>query len=112
MVLSANPDGWIGWYMPKKQRGEAQRRNFLVPRRVSAGGMDFFHIVNHYMVMTRDHVPELDDNSPLFLQVGPVGDRFINTRFGYNSMRKVSSKIAKRLGLPNPELYTGHCLRR
>ena len=112
MKLLARPDGWIGRFSPKKQRGEAVRKTFLIPRNVGEGGIQLFPVVNEYMVMTNEQVPELNSESPLFLTTNLVGDRFVNKRFGYNSMRNVPRTIAKRLKLNDPHLFTGHCLRR
>ena len=48
MELAANPDGWVGRFFPKKQRGVAVQKTFLVPRNVGQGALDVFSVVNPY----------------------------------------------------------------
>ena len=112
MELVANPDGWVGRFYPKKQRGEAVRKSFLIPRTVGQGALDVFPVVNQYMIITMEQVGDLNLESPLFLTTNSVGDRFVNKKMGYNSLRNVPRVCATRLKLDDPHLYTGHCLRR
>ena len=112
MELVARPDGWVGRFFPKKQRGEAVRKSFLIPRNVGEGALNVFPVVNEYMAITMEQVADLNLESPLFLTTNAVGDRFVNKKMGYNSMRNVPRVCAKRLKLEDPHLYTGHCLRR
>ena len=112
MELKANPDGWVGRFFPKKQRGEAVEKTFLVPRNVGQGALDVFSVVNQYMILTAEQVGDLNGESPLFLCTNTVGDRFVLKKMGYNSLRYVPRVAATRLKLPDPHLFTGHCLRR
>ena len=64
--LAANPDGWVGRFFPKKQRGEAVQKTFLVPRNVGQGALDVFYVVNQYMILTMEQVSATSTWSPLF----------------------------------------------
>lgn len=53
----------------------------------------------------------LDASSqPLFTAITAQGG-FMLSRVGVNSMAKMASRIAQRLGLENAPAYTGHCFR-
>lgn len=53
----------------------------------------------------------LDASSqPLFTAITAQGG-FMLSRVGVNSMAKMASRIAEKLGLENTSSYTGHCFR-
>ena len=70
--------------------------------------------------MVREYLAVLDgfiarnsldpSTQPLFTAITPQGG-FMLSRVGVNSMAKMASRIAQRLGLQNAAAYTGHCFR-
>lgn len=53
-----------------------------------------------------------NDDKPLPFFLNYKNARCTNKCVGVNFLGSVPKKIAEYLGLPNPELYTGHCFRR
>ena len=70
--------------------------------------------------MVREYLAVLDSfiarnnldasSQPLFTAITAQGG-FMLSRVGVNSMAKMASRIAQRLGLENAPAYTGHCFR-
>lgn len=72
------------------------------------------------VTILRDYLNALDNfilqhhldpiNQPLFTAITPQGS-FMQCRVGINTMAKMASRIAEKLGLDNAAAYTGHCFR-
>lgn len=95
---------WIV-YDPKKQRGSKKRSTFLVPK-TSPG----FTALTTYL----ESVPEGHEFLWHGLKWAGKGKTagFKISRLGINTCRKLSVQIAKTLGLPDPDRFTGHGIRR
>lgn len=67
---------------------------------------NFIQLYRKYVAARPMHI----DHRRFFLQYkdGKCSTKVI----GKNSIGKIPTTIAKYLNLPNPQLYTGHCLRR
>ena len=98
---------------------------FLIPQAVGKDGIDYFRIVDSYMKTSAEDVKEKVrakglklEGLQLFLRVqNPTKKnrgqaRFRNQALGKQKMSQVSSIVASKLGINEPELFTGHCWRR
>ena len=98
---------------------------FLIPQTVGKDGIDYFRIVDSYMKTSAEDVKEKVrvkglklEGLQLFLRVqNPTKKnrgqcRFRNQALGKQKMSQVSSIVASKLGIDEPELFTGHCWRR
>ena len=92
---------WIT-YVVSKQRGEEIRNKFNVPLEY-CGYLELYdNAVNRFNVGNAKTIRTHKESS-YYITSQPMG---------IHMLRKISSRIANFLNLPNPELYTGHCLRR
>ena len=98
---------------------------FLISQAVGKDGIDYFRIVDSYMKTSAEDVKEKVrakglklEGLQLFLRVqNPTKKnrgqaRFRNQALGKQKMSQVSSIVASKLGIDEPELFTGHCWRR
>ncbi|PSN37552.1 hypothetical protein C0J52_12549 [Blattella germanica] len=69
-------------------------------------GLNFLEFYRKYISL---RPKELDKN---FLFVGYRNGKCVNQRVGIHMIGGMPKKIASFLGLPNIEMYTGHCFRR
>lgn len=67
---------------------------------------EYFELVKKYISLRPDHCC-----SPSFFIHYHAG-KYTSMSVGINQFGNLGKTIAKFLGLPNPELYTGHCFRR
>ncbi|PSN29126.1 hypothetical protein C0J52_27732 [Blattella germanica] len=81
-----------------------QRRIFSVIN--DREGLKFLEFYRKYIAL---RPKELDKN---FLFVGYRNGKCVNQRVGIHTIGGMPKKIASFLGLPNIEMYTGHCFRR
>lgn len=93
----------------KKQHGEKDSSTFVVPKEMA------MHITNYKMALSCS----IGENNVTgrFLKGTPIysnskKSRFINQPMGINMAYKIGKDVAKKLGLPDADNYTGHCFRR
>ncbi|XP_047989509.1 uncharacterized protein LOC125228853 [Leguminivora glycinivorella] len=67
---------------------------------------EYFELVKKYISLRPDHC-----HTPSFFIHYQTG-KYTSMSVGINQFGNLGKTIAKYLGLPNPELYTGHCFRR
>lgn len=95
---------WIQ-YNVSKQRGEAVVNKFNVPLEMCS-----------YLETYDNELDKCNAGSGRMFKTYRTrkdgSGYFTKQAMGVHLLRKVSTKIATYLNLPNPEKYTGHCLRR
>ena len=74
--------------------------------RVFTIGSNFYPIVQKYINMRPAHAP----TKRFFL--GYINGKVTIQHMGKNKITSISKDIARFLGLPDPDSYTGHCFRR
>ena len=121
--IKVKDDGvWVE-YSQAKQKGEQKTNLFVVPFYSSAGpvlpvglpalvldDVCFGSYVVKYLELLRRSQPDIKAESPLFwrARVSGLGKQ----PMGCNMLGNITKEVAQKLNLPNPERYTGHCLRR
>ncbi|XP_031331917.1 uncharacterized protein LOC116162438 [Photinus pyralis] len=79
-------------------------RTFVITGNID--GTDFLHLIRKYAALR----PETIQHQRFFIFY--KNGKCTTQPVGKNTLGKVPSTIASFLKLPNPQLYTGHCLRR
>ena len=94
----------------KKQRGEKKTSTFIVPSSLAE------HVTNYFVAVTAALGEE--NRTGHFIKGTPVSKskpktcRLVNQPMGVNTLYGIGKDVAIKLGLENPETYTGHCFRR
>ena len=109
--LSPCTEGIIVEFYRSKQVGPPKKSRFLIPRYAKTQGQpDPCKIVELYLTELKKFVTVKPENELFYKGVDPTNahkTRFNNQYLGIQTMRKIPSEVARRLGLTNPDRYTG-----
>ena len=86
--------------------------SFVIPSEPNEAKISHADILTRYLKRINDDIKGLTDQSPLFLWGRPGTGKFSNQPIGESTLKDVARKIADKLGLPDPSLYTSHSFRR
>ena len=97
-------------YTQAKHGGEVKKNKFLVPYNRDNIMHCFASRLKRYMVAVEASLRGMEDESALFHRVLKVG--YGAAVMGKNYLANTGKMVAERLGLENPDRYTGHTFRR
>ena len=91
----------------KKQNGEKKRSMFVIPSSLAV------HVTNYFLAVSA----ALGDVSGPPIKGTPICkstkmSKIVNQHMGKNMLYSIGKNVATRLGIENPDSYTGHCFRR
>ena len=90
--------------------------SFVIPSEANDAGVSHGEIIKEYLQRLNRDVPDVTEDTPLFLQGKPGTSTqpscFTKQVIGQNPLTDVPKFIAKKLGLPNINSYSGHSFRR
>ena len=84
---------------------------FLIPLNNERPELCFARPILEYKKLLQLSLPDLRDEDPLFFKPLKNG-KFSRQVIGKHKLSDIGKEVAARLGLPNPETYTGHGWRR
>ena len=108
--LSPATEGIIVTFERSKQQGQVKMSKFLIPRFARHPGQpDPAKIVELYLNELKKWVNVSPENELFFKGTEPAfgKSRFNQQYLGIGTMRKIPSQVALRLGIPNPDRYSG-----
>jgi len=106
--LTWTDNGCCVTFQHAKQLAEAKENSVLIPFNKNDPSLCLATKIQTYL----DALGELaqDQNGKLF-RCCP-GQNFTRSPMGINFLRSIGKDVAQEIGLPNANLYTGHCWRR
>ena len=108
--ITEEEEGFWVVYTPAKQGGEVKKNKFLVPFNRDNKMHCIGSRLKRYMVAVEASLRGMEDDSPLFHRVLKAG--YGSAPMGKNYLANTGKMVAERLGLKNPDRYTGHTFRR
>ena len=100
---------WVTFDQGKTQI--VQKNRFLIPFNNDRPDLCFARPIQEYLQLLHQSLPDLRPEDPLFFKPLKNG-RFSRQVIGKHKLSDIGKDVAARLGLPNPETYTGHGWRR
>ena len=100
---------WVTFNQAKSQT--VVKNRFLVPFDLEHPELCFAQPIIEYKNLLHQCLPGLVPEDPLFFKPLKNG-KFSRQVIGKNKLSDIGKEVAARLGLPNPETFTGHGWRR
>ena len=100
---------WVTFKQSKTQAVVTNR--FLIPFNNERPDLCFAKPIMEYKQLLEQSLPDLRPEDPLFFKPLKNG-KFSRQVVGKHKLSDIGKEVATRLGLPNPESYTGHGWRR
>ena len=86
----------------------------MIPQE-SENGIDYADLVALYLkTIVRDGIKMMDDGPFFYTGKSSLkrASKFVNSPLGANALADTGKVVAKKLDLPDPDHYTGHCWSR
>ncbi|CAM9880030.1 unnamed protein product, partial [Heterosigma akashiwo] len=92
---------------------KGQGHSFVIDRAPEVSDPNPYLILEMYIEKLEEDMSYAvgESNQRFWPKYSEASGKFVNSPIGKNTMAKIPSEIAEFLGLPNPELYTGHAFR-
>lgn len=106
-------EGYTVTYTPAKQTGHTVTKDFIIPRSQNPDVVCFASVIDQYLAdLRKDQHGNLTEDSPLFYtgrKPTKTGKSvYVNSALGENEMKNTGKYIARILGYPDADEYTGN----
>ncbi|CAN0074708.1 unnamed protein product, partial [Heterosigma akashiwo] len=101
----------VRWAPKTDKKGEGH--SFVIDRAPEVSDPNPYLLLEKYIEMMEDDMTYAvgSSNQRFWAKYNEASGKFVNSPIGKNLLAKIPSQIAEFLGLPDPELYTGHAFR-